>query len=410
MTIDIRRITQGELGAFLATMTTAFLERPDLGRITEEVRPIWDLERLWAAWDDRVLCGTFRSWATELTVPGGARLPAAAISGVSVLPTHRRRGILRGLAAAEHSASLERGEPISVLYASEYPIYGRFGYGPATLESTWTLDVAATGFRGDAPAGRVTLEQPSEATRDACRTVFDAWRLGRPGEIRRRDVSWDYDLGLRTSAWGEDPKGFVVVHRALDGAVDGYARYHAESRWEQRQPRNQLIVDELHGLDPAARAALWRFLASMDWVASVKAARRSPADPLPWLLDNARAAALSEVGDGLWVRLGDLPAALEARRYATHDRLVIEVAGDEPSGSHRRVELDGGPDGATCRPTTKDPDLTLPAAALGAAYLGGPRLRDVVLGSGFEAHTTGALTRADAMFRGDDPPWCSTFF
>jgi predicted acetyltransferase len=260
------------------------------------------------------------------------------------------------------------------------------------------------------PAGSVTLEQPSAATRDACQTVFDAWRLGRPGEIRRREISWDYDLGLRTSAWGDDPKGFLAFHRAPDGTVDGYARYHAESRWEQRQPRNHLIVDELHGLDAAVQAALWRFLASMDWVSSLKASRRSPVDPLPWLLVNARAAALSEVGDGLWVRLGDLPAALEARRYATQDRIVIEAAEDVPGGSHRRVELDGGVDGATCRPTTKDPDLTLPAAALGAAYLGGPRLRDIVLGSGLDEHTPGALARADAMFRGDDPPWCSTFF
>ena len=116
---EIRRVREDELPAYIESMSTGFLERPSVERVAEEVKPLWDLERAWAAFDGDRVCGTFRSWATELTVPGGGRLPAAAVAGVTVMPTHRRRGILRGMVAAEHAASRERGEAVALLHASE---------------------------------------------------------------------------------------------------------------------------------------------------------------------------------------------------------------------------------------------------------------------------------------------------
>ena len=140
MTIEIRRVRPDELAESIEALTAAFLERPDIDAAVEQMRPRLDPDRAWIAHDGDRVCGTFRSWPTEITVPGGARLPAAAVSGVTVLPTHRRRGILRGMVAAEHAAIRERGEVMALLHAAEYPIYGRFGYGPGTLEATWTLD------------------------------------------------------------------------------------------------------------------------------------------------------------------------------------------------------------------------------------------------------------------------------
>jgi predicted acetyltransferase len=202
----------------------------------------------------------------------------------------------------------------------------------------------------------------------------------------------------------------VVLHRDDAGVVDGYARYHVEERWEQRQPRNALVVDDFHAIGDAANAAIWRFLAETDWVAEVRAARRSPADRLPWLLTNARAAALSEVGDSLWVRIFDVPWALEARTYAASGRLVLEVVDVEAAGGHVRVALDASPDGATCRKTDETPDLTVGTAALAAAYLGGVRLRDAIVGAGADEHRSGALLAAETLLRQPDEPWCSTFF
>jgi predicted acetyltransferase len=409
MSVDVRNVREDELPAFLEALTTAFLERPDVQKVAEELKPLWDLERVWAAFDGPHIRGTFRSWATELTVPGGGRLPAAAIAAVTVMPTHRRRGILRAMTAAEHGAIRARGEAIGLLYASEYPIYGRVGYGVACRNATWTLDALGTAFSGAAVSG-VEIVMPSADTADQIKAVYEAWRLCQPGEIRRREFRWQRDLGLMESVWETRWKGFLALHRDSAGSVDGYVRYRTEEKWEKRQPRAVLSVDELHALSDDAYQALWRFVSEIDLVATVKAEGRRISERLPWLLTNARAALMSELGDGLWLRLLDIPRALEARTYERTAKVVLEVIDEEAAGGRVRLLLDASPDGVACRPTADDPDLTLHVSALSAAYLGGTRLRDAVLARGLDEHRPGALAETDALLRTSDEPWCSTFF
>jgi predicted acetyltransferase len=409
VTIEVRRIRDDELREFIETSSAGFLERPDVDKITEQVRPLWDLDRTWAAFDDGRMCGTYRSWATELTVPGGQRLPAAAVSAVTVLPTHRRRGILRAMVEAEHEATRQRAEALGLLYAAEYPIYGRFGYGPGLREATLSLDTRKTGFHADA-SGRVELAKADAGTLAAIKGVFEEWRLRQPGEVRRRDYRWEFDLALRESVWGPPWKGFVALHRDPAGSVDGYARFHADDKWEQHQPALTVTIDELHALNDVAYVSLWRFLAEMDWAARIKAERRIPSERLPWLLTNARALDVSDMGDGMWVRLFDVTRALEARTYEGEGSIVLEVIDREAPGGRTRVKLDAGSSGATCVRTDSSADLTLDIAALGAAYLGGPSLRGAGLAFGVEEHRAGALADADALFRTLDEPWCSTFF
>ena len=313
------------------------------------------------------------------------------------------------MVATEHAAIREHGQVFGMLYASEYRIYGRFGYGPACREATWTLDAERTTFHGS-PEGSVELVTPGHDARAALRSVFDAWRFRQVGEIRRRDHSWDFELGLRDEFWGSEVErlpGHPPRRRRRSGRLRAIsaggalgaapATQHTPCR---RAPRT----------DPDASAALWRFLAEVDWVATVKAPRRSLSDPLPWLLTNGRAAVVSDVGDGMWVRIFDVPRALETRTYDRETRVVLEVVDAEAPAGRLRVDLDAGPAGTSCRPTDRSPDLTLDVAALGAAYLGGTRLRDAVLVHGVDEHRNGALAAVEALLRMPDEPWCSTFF
>lgn len=408
--IEIRPIEAAELEPWITSLGTGFLERSDAARVAAEVVHLWDLSRTWGAFDGGVV-GTLRTWATQLTVPGGGQLPASAVAAVTVLPTHRRRGLLRRMIGTEHAASRERGEAVSLLYASEAVIYGRFGYGIGCQAATWTLDALATGFHGPNPGG-VELARIDDATRDEAIAVFDTFRRGQVGEIRRRDYRFDMDLGLRESAWEGRWKGWLVIRRNAAGQADGWARYRVDEHWEQRQPRNVIKIDDLVALNDEAYAALWRFLAEIDLVSTVKAERRSPGERLPWHLTNHRAAVPSDVGDGLWVCLLDVPRALEARRYEGTASLVIETLEAPGTGEQRsqRVHLDASPDGATCRATDRAPDLTLDVAALGAAYLGGTRLADAVIARGWDEHRPGALAEATALLATLDPPACTTFF
>jgi predicted acetyltransferase len=408
VSIEIRHPAPGEAAALYEASSTAFLARPDIGRVAAQFGPLMDPDRTWAAWDGDRACGTFQSWPTELTLPGGRTLPAAAVAGVTVLPTHRRRGILTQMTAAAHRGIVEAGEPLAVLIAAEYPIYGRFGYGPATRDARITVDARRAAMRGSR-VGSLELAPRDATTRDVMRSVFNAARRQRAGEIRRLDITWDLDTGLVEDPFeGERWNGFIVLHRNVAGDLDGYARYLAVRG--DRGAESTIEVEDLQAIDDDAYADLWRYLLSVDLIVTVRAVHRPLTEPLPWLLEDARAVAFDRHRDVVWVRLFDIPRSLEARAYERAGSLVLELVDDGIAGGRRRWRLDASPDGAACRATDASPDLTIPVAALGAAYLGGTRLRDAARATGVEEHRAGALALADALFRAADEPWCSTPF
>ncbi|MEO8463100.1 MAG: GNAT family N-acetyltransferase [Chloroflexota bacterium] len=411
MGIVVRTVTPPELPAWLDVLGTAFLSRNDTEAIAADVQTFWDLRRAWAAIDGSAVVGTTRSWATELTIPGNTQLPASAVAAVAVRATHRRQGILRQMMTAEHDAARERGEVMALLYSAEYPIYGRFGYGPGCQMAAWTIETRETQVRRQG-SGSVEIVRPSPAVRDSMIAVHRAARLLQVGDIARRDDMWDRELGLRPTLWGDGWKGFVALHRDDAGTVDGFVRYHTESKWERMQPRGILTVDELCTLTDDGYDQLWAFLINTDMVGTIKAPERRVSERLPWLLTNARAASLTELADSMWVNLLDMPRALAARTYERAGNLVIETF--ENAGADResrtRVALDVGPGGATCVLTKRSPDLTIHAGALGAAYLGGTSLIHASLAEGADEGREGALREADALFRTATPPWCSVFF
>jgi predicted acetyltransferase len=409
MAIDVRVADPSEYPSVIDAMSTAFLERPDTDKVAAVVRRTWGDGPPVAAFDGGQVVGTFRAFRTELTVPGLADVPVAGISGVAVKPSHRRQGILARMAALAHADIVARGEVAAVLYASEYPIYGRFGYGPATQWADWVVDARLAVFREPVPGG-VAMITPDAAAAETLRGIHERVRRARPGEIRRREASWPFRLGLEEEPWGETWKGFLLVRRDAAGVPDGYARYTGKPKWEHHLPSGGVEVQELVAATDDAYRALWGFLIALDLVSQVHGEDLRADEPLRWLLANARAARSDGPRDGIWVRLFDVPGALESRGYERSDSLVLEVVDDDAFGGRRRYLLDATAAGARCTPTSREADLTLPVAALGSAYLGGTRLRDAVLGTGCDEHREGALARADALLRTADAPYCSTFF
>jgi predicted acetyltransferase len=405
VTPEIRTVTEDEVGTYLRCVRTGFLdpERDDeaWGRWWLGNGP--DLDRSWGAFDGPTAVGTLRSLPFELTVPGGATVPADGVTMVTVAPTHRRRGLLTGMMAADQRAAADRGDVASILIASEWLIYGRYGFGPATESADWVIDRRRAGC--PPPAGDLTLVTIREL-RELAPAAYDKARRLRAGGLDRPVTRWDRDFGL-TSAPDEDPwRGRAVVHRDPAGAVDGYLRWHAA--WSS-DDGGDLTVDELVAATPAAYVDLWRFALSVDLVITVRARRRLVDEALPWLVRDARAVRQEERYDRVWLRLLDVPAALAARAYPTAGRVVLEVV--DPAGyAAGRFALDASPAGATCAPTTAAADLTLPVSALGSAYLGGHRLATLALAGLVDEHTAGAVGAADRLFGVDRPPFAPIHF
>src|ERR1700730_17315193 len=113
-TIDVRNVREDEFDAWSDAIDIGFISPNNRGDGVRR-RRWFDLNRCWGAFDDGRPVGTFRGVELELTVRGGAFVPHDGVSAVTVAPTHRRRGLLSRMMAAELGAARERGEVLAGL-------------------------------------------------------------------------------------------------------------------------------------------------------------------------------------------------------------------------------------------------------------------------------------------------------
>jgi len=134
----LRAITPDEFDAYCEVPVQAFNETEPLAEVVEQERGIFEFDRSIAAFDGGTIVGTTAAYSFQLTVPGGTA-GAAGVTFVSVRPSHRRRGILSAMMRHQLADITARGEPVAALYASESGIYGRYGYGCASMELRLTI-------------------------------------------------------------------------------------------------------------------------------------------------------------------------------------------------------------------------------------------------------------------------------
>jgi predicted acetyltransferase len=406
---DVRTVEETELRTWYNALSSAFFMTADPQAIADFRRPQLDLGRTWAAYDADRIIATLRTFGTEMTVPGGGLLSADAVTAVATIPTHRRRGALTAMMTASLQAAAQRGDAISILIAARWPIYGRYGYGPATEVAEYSIDTGIADF--GARGGEGVVEYVDTATGHALMpALFDRFRRGQPGAIGRASVDFDREFGKGTVPGLTPWTGWVAVHRPSPGAeIDGLVRYHVDEHWDAMRPSCVVVIDDLVSTNPLAYTALWKLCCDLDNVTTAKAANRSVDESLPWMLADARAMEQTKRYDNVWVRILDVEVALAARRYLTTGSLVIEVR-DAMNYAAGRYLLETGPDAASCARTTKPADIELDVATLGAAHLGGTSLQTMAVAGLVVEHRTGAVASADAMFRWTTVPWCNTWF
>jgi predicted acetyltransferase len=406
----VRPITDDELAAWIGVVRTAFVSPPPSDEEVAARRTYFDLARCHAAFDpDGVICGTAAALGTKLTVPGG-EVQAGAISAVGVRPTHRRRGYLTRLMDVQLADVAERGEPVAILIAAEYPIYGRFGYGPATEAVALHVDSLVARFR-QPPAGTVELVGNEDYAKELD-ALYDRVRRVTPGHISNDADFWRVHAGAQSYADGDDDSrrnATKVLWRDDAGEVQAATAYSVDGKWVHNRVAGKLTAPLLVSATDRGTVEVVRYLTSIDWAAEVAVYLRPTDEAVPLALEDARHGYLSDRSDHLWVRILDLPTTLAARRYATPGTLVLEV--DDPRGyAAGRFRLEGGPEGAECVPTDDEPDLALPVAALGAAYLGGQPFARLAAAGWVDERRPGALARAAAMFTMARAPWCALTF
>ncbi|KAA5828752.1 GNAT family N-acetyltransferase [Saccharopolyspora hirsuta] len=401
--LSTRRLRTDEYDAFFDVFAAAFLD-DSLEAVRSTYGSAFRPELAHGAFDGDELIGCAGQLDQEITVPGPARCPLAAVTAVGVKPGHRRRGVLTSLMRAQLDALHDGGVPIAALYASESGIYGRFGYGLASFESHLAVPRGAAFLSTVEVDGRPVREVDREQALEVVRTRYPAIAETRTGWLSRSDGSWEARVLDGPNARGDLSAPRFAVH------PDGYAIYRPKREWTTRGPAHELHVAELVAATPQAYAALWRYLLDVDLVAEVHWRKAAIDEPVLDMLVNPRAVD-RRVLDGLWVRLVDLDRALMARRYAAPVDVVLDVTDRFCPWNEGRWRLRTDASGSATATRTEDAGhLALDVTDLAAAYLGGSTLAGLARAGRVVEHEPGALVAASRAFATDCAPHCQEGF
>lgn len=375
----------------------------------ESERVVLDDARLTGAFDGDMLVGTTVGLPLQMTVPGGT-LGVCGVTGVAVLPTHRRRGILSKLMKRQLSDLHDEGaQPVAALWATEPQIYPRFGYGFAARSLGIEVPRRSSELQEAPAASEVSLRyvEPNQLSALAG-DVFDGEIAARPGAFRRDDRWWQRAAHDPPSGRdGASELRAVVAER--DGEVVGYATFRTKASWTPNGPHGTVLVKELFGIDAGAYARVMEFVLNQDLMAVTKLRNRPVDDPLLDMLVDPRRTSV-DINDQLWIRLVDVDRALAARRYAVPVDVVIQVEDRRCSWNNGHWRLQGDRDGARCERVDTPADFAISIDDLGAAYLGERHLTRIAAAGRIREQTAGSLSHATQAFDWDPAPWCQEIF
>ena len=393
MNIAIRTISPDEFAAWARAETRGFGAHPT-DEYVEIARSFAEPDRTFAAFEGDEIVGTATTRTSAITVPGGAaRL--GFVDDVTVLPTHRRRGIMTRLMRAQLRQMWERGEPLGALTASESLIYERFGYGIATWASRWRIERAHSAMKlPPNGGGRLRFIDADDARREWHR-LHERVRGDRVGMVHYdarywRATLWDADAQRRGAS------AFFHVAYMRGARVAGLCAYRIDGA--------SVLVVFLLGEDAEVEAELWRYCFGIDLRTEIRAFNQPIDDPLVWRLSDPRRLERSTI-DHMWLRLVDVERALNERDFAGGGKISIRIVDDfcEWNDGVYRIESDGN--GGECARTSGAADIDMTAAELASAYLGGASFATLARAGRLRERTRDALSTADRMFRTPRPPW-----
>jgi predicted acetyltransferase len=400
--VEPAAVSADEVPALIDAVYTSFhfdLSPERVERLRRAIEP----ERTLALRDRGRIVAATAIYSRRMTVPGG-EAPVAGVTLVGVLPTHRRRGMLTALMKRQLAAVQERGEEaIAALWASESVIYGRYGYGLASMAAELQVSRHHARLRAPSAPAAAELLRPADAIKRT-RAIYDAARRQRVGMLDREGPWWEERI-----ADPEDDRDGAGPLRAAVVGEEAYALYAVKSRWEDGLPAAEAVVREVVATGAEGNAAIWSFLLGLDLTGRITYKLAPVDDSLPHMLTEARAAKVT-VGDALWVRLVDVPRALGERTYAQPFEVVLEVADDVCPWNAGRWALRWDGTAADCASTALPAAIELSAAELGAVYLGGTTLDELARGGRVRELRGGAVVAASVAFREARAPWCPEIF
>jgi predicted acetyltransferase len=337
------------------------------------------------------------SYAFANTPVPGARLSIAGLTWVCVHPQFRRQGLLRTMMIAHFAHCLERGEAVSMLYAAEPIIYGRFGYGLAARQVTLTIPRGAALRPVDTAGLTVRIEHFDFQAHGALVARLHG-AVDRPGWVTRPTEAHQRSFLSEVPGRKGDFETLRIIVVERDGSPVGYALFRRKFAWGSGGPSGTVRVVEVVAEEPAIAYVVWSRLVDFDLTTEIVTPQLAPDDPLMSMLVDYRAAR-PVTQDNVWVRLVDVGAALAGRRYQTAVDVVLDVTDAVlPQNAGRwLVRADAAREPQVTR-TDRPADLVLDVRELGAVYLGGISLSELAAAGLVTELTPGSLVSASVAF------------
>lgn len=342
-------------------------------------------------------------------------LEANLITSVTVRTSDRRRGLLSSFMRADLQRTVDRGQPIALLTASEATIYRRFGFGQATYNHAITLETPhGLPLKREIP-GTVHSVEP-DVLFDLSQHIFEQFHAQTNGSVSR-SISYPLAISGRIteeSSLERNKKARGAVYYDGDARPAGYVAYEVAGSDEWPVT---LKVGDLVALTEDAYLALWKHMGTIDLSKKVTFSEAPVQDPLPYALADSRQYQVTGREDLLWARVLDVKTVLEARTWTREGQFALTI--DDPlnhaSGSYL-VDVSGG----RAHVTVSEDDqvsnaVVLHVADLGTLAFGG--VDPVTRSSGMLMHRSNGApldqaARWDvaAWFRQPAEPYCLTHF
>lgn len=320
---------------------------------------------------------------------GGRAVRTAGIASVGVAPEARGQRIAARLLEHLHSASLERGDALALLYAFRQGFYARHGYAPVTPFRRLSLTPRALPKAWSMTPSGLVVRAAEGGDREGIEHAYQRAAARATGWITRPARMWDARLLDERRRW-------FVAMRA--GHAVGFASWTV-AQPEQHAP-TRLVVYDLVADDDEARRALWGLVGAQRDQVNEVVVNVDANDPLDRALLDADAArfgdpdvehVLGMLCGGPMVRMADAARALTARGYACDGALDLDVGGDR-----FRLEVHAG--AASIGPTRATSAVTVDLTTLAAVAFGALAPSDAARLGWLVAPDPGTLRAADALF------------
>lgn len=404
---EIRTVSNEDLEEYIRTAEVVY----GLEVAAEQVSSwssVIELDRAFAAYADGRIVATAEAQAVTLTVPG-AEVPLAAFTNLRLVPSHRRQGIGTALMRRRLDQAKERGEPLAGNWPSESLIHGRFGFGPATMSARLEIERPHMALRKPVDVqGHISLVDPDDSLQRFAH-IYDGVAASTPGMVSRSPAHWRRWLHSDPDHWLDPSWRHATGPRIFATFGErAYAVYRLQPSWTSGGPEARVLLAELMARDLESYRGLWQWCLDLDLTSSLVTLDRAVGEPLQFLLADPRRMSTT-VTDGLWLRMLDTARALGSRTYAGAGQAVLEVV-DHLGYAGGRFHLDVDTEAVVTAAPESTPDVAIPVAALGAAYLGGTRLSSLARAGLIDEHRAGTVRRLDAIFVADREPWCPWLF